>query len=484
MKVARRGRLAAGRAAATTMLPRLQSQRLRLGAVVATALLAVGAQAAPAQLGARATSAEPTSDSIHRLLRAQRDAGHAVDAALLAELEPLAARDPRALVAVVLDDHVPPVDEGDTPQRLNRYQRELALSALASAPPGALEPPRAAAIAQEPVTQQAAALRIAGVIFAPREAPLLLALATACLPAPPDDEPTAPAPAPDRALTDAFRAALGRVVAHGPESFDALSRSLPDVDRRLVPAAIAAIGDVGDPRALPLLRDELRRRRDTETLALAAIERCAPSLDPEIDSVVARSVATFLDPNDSHRCGAAVRALGALTTDVALDDLVDLLGREDGLAVEAHRALRAIGRCALPQDAELWRAWLADQRAFASHDLPRLVRDLGALEVRALAPRLRALAGRPLARHDLADEIALLLDHRNSNVRRTACAQLGALGSASALFALAEALDDDAAVAEAALAALATITPATDDRPTEPDRRAWVDWIALQTPRR
>lgn len=453
---------------------------VHFAALVVSTALALGQDSAT--VGGQPSAPAPET-AIYRLLREQRDAGHRVDPELREALVPLAGRAPQAVVDVVLAQQIPPVEEGTTPQALNRYQLELALEALVAIPTPSVRLPQAAMLVESSAAEQAAALRLVGILSPVAKGESLLDLAAALLPAAPEGaEPVQPPPA-DRAVTGALRSALTDLLGRSAGRIDFLSRSLGNLDSRLQPAVLGAVGDLGDARALPLLDHELRRGTSPPSLSITAITRCAPSLDHDVDAQVARTVAGYLDPSDPHLCVEATRALGALKSNVGLDDLVELLDRDDDLGGQAHAALTRITGLELPHHRRVWGEWLAGEREFAARTLPALVRGLDRLDRADLAPRLRQLSGRPLARHEVAAELTVLLDHRDAAVRTAACNAIASTDSPAAVIRLAEALFEDGPVAEAALEALRILTPATDDRPLDSDGHAWLFWIESRRPR-
>ncbi|QDU67305.1 hypothetical protein [Engelhardtia mirabilis] len=459
--------------------------------LVAT-LLVAGCWSTVAQVGAADSSTSSAVDTrtaqaaltphdleVLRVLRAQREAGHSIDAGLALELTTLCADDPRAAVRVLLDGNLPATEVDPQPQAINRYQESMALAALAASDRGRVRsalPPAA----QWTEALQPRLVRILGACSQPETIGDVVRAAK-----PESLEPAGIAVEDvSRATRDALRAAIGQVLGRGLGHLDRLEAELAGLSDHLALSVLAGLGDVGSGAALPLLSRQLAQRSSVQTAVLNEIARCAPSVDRRLDDEVARAVLRLLDPQDPHLSTAAIRALGALRSLDAVDDLVQLLTSDGDLAEQAHRALVQISGSSLPANADLWRERLEVERNFEKRGLNSHLHALQDASIGDLAAHLRALDGHFMARDAIAEQLSLLLLRDEVLVRRAACVSLGRTGSVQGLKPLAALLDESTGVdndlAGQARDALISIA-GTDLGPTAGD---WLDWLSEQAPQR
>jgi hypothetical protein len=388
-------------------------------------------------LGAVTTPAATTAEDCHRAIRSQRLHGHSVPPELTAEIAALAVLDPRPLMAVLLAGETPPVEAGQSVERLNRYQERLLLDGLAAAPIERVAPllPSVEWCRTSGGRMGPLAVRLRGAISSVAETFTFLAEWRA--PADPR-EPLRPL---DSELRQALRDALADHLRRDPRTLWAIAKRLRVCDpEESIPLLLAA-GDAGDPRIQPALAEALSRPGLDRRLILSQILRLGPGWDSAVNHRVAEAVAWLLtDPSDAVAAEAA-RALEALAVPLATESLLEMLATRPATAPQAHQALVALAGIRLPAHVELWRAHLDEQDRFLAEELEGLLGELERATPEEAASALRRLSGRGLLRDSIAESLSAGLAHRPERVRDALASHLGRLDSRAALDGLIEALE-------------------------------------------
>ena len=414
-----------------------------------------------------ASGAEPAhAVEVARVLRAQREAGHVVDAGLRDELVALAAVDPAPVVAVLLERAIPPVEPEQGPQALNRYQERLALEALATAPLGRIEPCLPEALADP--SGLAGQLRIMGVCLpAGRALELLEAWERSGAP---------------RAALDALRDGLISLLEREPQGFSALEASdLTSLSSRARVELTTALGELGSARGLPLLLDMLRDPQVPNDHVLAQLARGEAVLELELAIGCADSVATWLSSPTPRERELASRALSRLAVPIAEERLIELLTDEvPSVREAAHAALCCFSGLRLPPDPMLWSEWYERITGEDAKRLETALSDVESLSLAKLSGRLRELTGLAYYRHRIGEALLPLLERPEAEVRALVCGVLAELRSPGVVPELVTMLSDaDESVSEAARSALISITGGSPEPadPFESEADAWGRWL-------
>jgi HEAT repeat protein len=266
-------------------------------------------------------------------------------------------------------------------------------------------------------------------------------------------------PAVERALEEATTALL---VADA-RAFETLAASWTQMPAAFVPAVIRGVGATADGRGVELLGQILVWSPEHAPLAVAQLRRLGPSPDPEVNARIADELRSRLDPLDPAFCRAAILALAELGDFHSVPQLIDLLETAPAVEENALWALQRLTGRNWADSPDWWRSWYAAELAWREQAYPRLSRELReAVQRETLVVALREFGDHRLFRHDLALEVAELLDNRDRPVRLLAIDTLQQLGSKAALPALVELLaDEDEFLRDAAWRVLQALTGET-----------------------
>lgn len=261
----------------------------------------------------------------------------------------------------------------------------------------------------------------------------------------------------DAGLLEAFRVSvieLGRRDCGLAAELDRLGSAVDPVRSTL----IRAVGNAGDPAALPWLADQLEEPELTAT-ALQEIGRLAACHPTRAENVAVR-VRPLLHDEDIALRRHAMRTVAALRDEPSIPHLAAIL--HTGRPGEQKAALSALQQLTgrdLPGDAAVWWAWYREERSWLAEELPAALVRLASEDDAQVIAAARAVSERGLERDRLALELAVLLDHGSAAVRGQVCLALMQLGSAEALDPLVVALDDeDPRVRDYACRALSSLT--------------------------
>ena len=261
-----------------------------------------------------------------------------------------------------------------------------------------------------------------------------------------------------RAERRAFAGALASFGSLRPAALAAWAPEVFGADQATNALWLEALGDVGDSPVVPALLSSLGRDAALDKLVLEQLARCGPVLAPwAVEGIGGKLGGWLQHPED----GVAVAALNALVAFQAFDEVDRLLvALEDPRQAFAGAALAGLRHWTghdLGAGPDAWKAWIAEEQAFADGPLPGQLEDLRFAPVSELAGRLRALEGHGLLRGQVASGVARLLERPEAGVRELACRFLGTSGSERAVGVLVQVLADES-TGPAAKAALGQLT--------------------------
>lgn len=387
----------------------------------------------------------------------------------LAEPAPLLAEVGRGvpdhLIGMLRARVVPALGDGKR-QTMSIYQRALLRDALDRLGPDVVLPAatRSLKTADEPLAS-AAFIEVLGLVGTADDLDLVRKRARPLLAS--DGE------LPPR-LEEAVEDAVADLAASDPETHVRLVRAWRSWPRELLPALLRGVGRARDPRGLPTVTEVVSWHEDLAVLGLSQVRLLGPSADDEVNQETAEVVRELVRAEDLQVARAALLALGELEDVASIPAMIELLGEDSGgLAENALWALRRISGLKLNENRDLWRAWYRQEERWFEEDAPRAIERLRSPLDHQVAAAVREIGNHRLHRHELARELAPVLEHPQATLRALACRALARLGSLTALADLAHALRDaEEEVFQAASRALVVLTGR--DLGTDPD-----DWLAL-----
>ncbi|MCE9596141.1 MAG: hypothetical protein K8S98_18280 [Planctomycetes bacterium] len=365
---------------------------------------------------------------------------------------------------------VPVLHEGQTPQTLSLYQREVLLAALRELGPervlGRLDRRLAERV---DANRRLAALTLFGEFGRREQLTKLFELA-----APAAGEPL------DRDLRDALRAALGAILAREPLAVPRLAATWRSIDVALLSTVIFTLGDVHDGRGLELASDVAFVHPDLLPVVAAQVAVIGRSPDSSVNQH-AIELLRASRANASPSLGAAVvRALGMLEDEESIQDWIDLLADEsEALRSAAHWSLMHVSRLEYAETPDAWQVWWDSEAAWLDEHYEPLLERLDSADASVVTAALRELANRRVRRHEIAKEVARVLQSPRPALRVLACQTLIELGSVDVLTELSLALrDDDEQVALAAWRALEALS----GRSLPADSLEWDELVVSREP--
>jgi HEAT repeat protein len=276
-----------------------------------------------------------------------------------------------------------------------------------------------------------------------------------------------------RGLELTLEVSLGALLRRDERGVEPVRRWLEQAPLELAGSLVRALGASGSSLALSALTDLLGREPDLDPALVAEIGRLAESAPKPLDAAITSALALALEGDDVQLQREAALALGRAQDFGSCELLVALLEHENrGLREAALWSLERSTGLSFRGDVRRWATWLRGERGWFEQELPGLAADLSAPEARIALRALGEISVHRYRRHELAQELALALEHEAPEVRVHACLTLGRLSSSAALPGLLAALEDpDRRVAMAAYAALrqlgAAPTRTADGEPQE-----------------
>lgn len=355
-----------------------------------------------------------------------------------------------------------PAPDGLPPRALDPPLRALVLEALVLQPRRELT----AYLERIPVDPTTQTLRVAGLevmaeVGQDDDLELILALATV----PEESSPRDP-------LLLALRESIRRVLGRDARAIVSLQTVIPDAAPQHQAHLLRALAETGGDRALRALSHLLDFAPQLAGQVLREIALAAEKSTPPHDQGVLESVRRLLLDDDAGLRRDAVLALGHLQDSESIAVLIDCLESEDaGVRKAALWSLRTISGLTLTATQARWRSWHAQETRWWSEQRPQLVAALRSQDVAAVADGIRRLSLQRLHRHEIAQDVAELVQSPRPELRFLAVSGLGQLGSRGTAPVLIDALaDTDSTVREAACTALRKLF--TSELPCE--REAWI----------
>lgn len=283
---------------------------------------------------------------------------------------------------------------------------------------------------------------------------------------------------PDRRVERAFERALQAVLTRDPRAVRVLEDQWDDHEGVLWVATVKAVGGAPHEESLDLLTWLLRDAEGTHQYLVQQVGRVAERSRLPGDFALHMMLMQYAEEMNPGLRRDARMTLGKLQCSEALDVLISGLEDEDaGVREASYWALQEITGKRMKAEPDRWRAWYAAEERWWRDDFADLRAALSSDDVAEVGVAIRAIGGRKLRRHELAQELLPLLEDRRAGVVKMTVAGLGALGSAVAVEPLVELLDaPDPELRDLAWRVLRSIT-GRDDLPAE--RAAWTArWTA------
>ncbi len=343
-----------------------------------------------------------------------------------------------------------PVAADGSPTSLSAVQREL-LARTAPRLPRAevLRTLTKQATANPTAAWRGAALELLRWHASATEVPLLVELVSGARGEVPSDGP----------LVEGFQVTLVEIVRRDAGIYGQLDWLLAHAPP-LRPTVVHALGIAGDPEALPHLAEMLEDREITGVV-LQEIARLGPRAPRDARAGLADRVRPFLAASDRAARGHAIRGLVALRDEKAVQLLIEIVESPDARGQgTVFASLRELTGKNLPDQAERWRRWYAEERRWLEADAAAALEKVSSEKEADVVAAIREISGHGLERDRLAEAIARVLrEHSSAVVRGQACIGLERLGSRVGLEALVQSLaDPDPSVGGQALQALRSIT--------------------------
>ncbi len=384
----------------------------------------------------------------------------AQEAAVLRSLCALGRNGLDPMFAALLEDRLP----GD-PGRvvpLSDSQRALLRRAMAASEPGLLRAFLTSALERDPVPR---AFLETLLVFGPRarsqDQRFLIDTAARGLERGGDPQ----------ALFGACEEALAGVLVRSPRSqadLPGLWRSSPSGFQAVIAGAVTR---AGDPAGLRFLAGLLGATDEQDGLVLAAMTQLVshPGLPASDD--VCEPLRRLLAQGGAARIQSAAILLGKLGDEEAIPWLIEALENDSrGVQNQAGRALEEITGLSFRNEPRRWRAWYEEELAWFEERGESALEALHSEQEQEVFEAVRTLARRRLHRQEIAEELSALLAHDSVSLRRVVPGALAQIGSAVAVPALIDTLDDpDPDVARIGWKALEALTGL--DLPLDPE--AW-----------
>jgi hypothetical protein len=367
----------------------------------------------------------------------------------------------------VLTQGVVPALDREEPQILSIYQEELVLTSLESFGRELVFPLIEDRFETSDRRELAGAVRALGAVGTSRDLDLILDLRF--------EREIALEPW----LSDALQEGMTGILRRDRDAPGFLTLRWRNADPALLAPMVAALGDAGDARGVEILGDVIVWHADLASNAVGQLRRLGPHPLPGVNAAIASNLRPQLDTWSSSpgHLRAVILALGELQDFQSVPMLLDLLQEESsGLRQNTIWSLQRMTGLHLGEDPEFWSAWYESEREWFMDERPRLRSYLSLSDPAKVTSALREYSTHRLFRHDLAQDLAVVLWREESHLRILTCGVLAQLESNQPvpdLIALLEDADDE--VNGAALSALQAITGL--DLPGDPE--AWRDAVGL-----
>lgn len=315
------------------------------------------------------------------------------------------------------DDRIEAVLTAERERALRRALRELPRTAVTSHL-------REVAVAPAPLDLRRVTLSVLAPIARTTDLRFLFRL---CEPVPPEEHA-------DSVCAGRLREGLVRILEEDREAYRSLRSVLSAAHADLRSPTLHAITEVPGREAFLFLSELLGEHEDLHGFLLSGMGRVARELPLPAEELALARVRPLLASEDPQLVREAALVLGRVEDQQTVPRLIDLLEDENpGVVSAAHWSLRCMSGLDLRADPVRWRTWLAEERAWWRDHAPEVLGWLRSPEP-VMAKRGIAIAvQRRHRRHELALEIASLLDFPDEDVVRRAVRALGMLESRAAL---------------------------------------------------
>ena len=285
--------------------------------------------------------------------------------------------------------------------------------------------------------------------------------------------PGLPGAAPQAGLLRSFERTLTEILTARPAELEALADLPEETYPSLRLAIVRAAGAAPSTESASFLAEVMDTDPSLDRMVLAELGRVLEAIDEPCDPWVELRVLSHLDSQEPSMRREACMTAGRVELFDAVPRLIELLEDPDeGARESAAWALERITAMRMKPEPERWLAWHRAELEWWSHDAREAFSQLRSSEAHEVAAAIRALSGHRNFRHQISEELCVVLKREEGSLAAQACAALGALGSARAIPELVEALSSPSeGTRTAAGSALERITGRTG-LPAERD--AWV----------
>ena len=265
--------------------------------------------------------------------------------------------------------------------------------------------------------------------------------------------------------------ALVLVLRRDPYVHAALRGEVDRFEPRLLPSLAEALGEVGDGACLTLFRKLLGESEGLDLHILGALGQLRSWEDEVLNGDVADILRHNLLAQSAELRRQAALSIGHQRESAAFPDLVELLSDSDKrVRAAALWALQEITGLRWSGEVEPWLEYYYDERDWLESEYDDLMRALRGSDTFAGAEALRLVAGHPLHRREIAEDVVRYLGDANEPVTLGATGALARLGDASAVRPLIEMVETKKGpVRDSALVALRSLTGFD----LGPDPQAW-----------
>lgn len=438
-------------------------------AALTTAVLALGAASGNAlaqdrtpSKAERGSSAGEVATKVRTILLAIHEDEPISAEILTKRLSDLGSATTRVLLEALESGRVPPGSAaaptaGRKAEPMHAAREAAAIAALSGRSRGEILQPATAVLKRSTRTRTiAVVVRLFGAVGDRREFPLLCRTVR-----PTSDEIV------DGELTDAFEAAATAILKRDGTASTTVHELLRGESDAVRYSLIRALAAAASEPALAVLAAELRVHPEEDVFVLEQMTQACATIPPPVPESILMSVRPYLSSEQPVRVARAARCLAAMQDFGSVGDFVTLLRRGEPEVVRAaHEALVATTNVGLFPDADRWSRWLEEEGAWFADDFPRLSEELQSGSAVVAAQAISQMAAHPLYRREIAEKMALALEHEPAAIRRIACSALRQLRARTAVpFLLRWAEDPDRELAGEARRALQALQPPGSEVP-------------------